>query len=79
MGNNPIIPTKLCTTLALYSGTSDRGPSEIGTLVSTHNTLVYYLTSEIGMTSLQGTKSLTPWCPLLGGSTATVNRSLKRL
>ena len=47
---------------ALYSGTSDKGHSEIGTtslqstLVSTHaNTLVYYLTSEIGTTSLQVT------------------------
>ena len=67
-----------------YSGTSDKGPFEIGTtslqrtLVS--NTLVYYftsrplykeylfqphantyyLTSEIGAASLQGTKSLAP-------------------
>ena len=35
----------------LYSGTSDKGPSEIGT------------------TSLQGTKLLAPKCPLFGGST----------
>ena len=39
------------------------------TLVSTANTLVYYFTSEIGTTSLQGTKWLPPKCPLFGGST----------
>ena len=33
------------------------------------NTLVYYFTSEIGTTSLQGTKLLAPKCPLFGGST----------
>ena len=45
-----------------YSGTSDKGPSEIGTtslqttLFQPHaNTLVYFLTSEIGTTSLQET------------------------
>ena len=32
-------------------------------------TLVYYFTSEIGTTSLQGTKLLPPKCPLFGGST----------
>ena len=37
--------------LHCYSGTSDKGPSEIGT------------------TSLQGTKLLAPKCPLFGGST----------
>ena len=45
----------------LYSGTSDKIPSEIGitSLQRTRhhaNTLVYYFTSEIGTTSLQGTK-----------------------
>ena len=47
----------------LYSGTSDKRPSEIGTtslqghLLWHHaNTLVYYFTSEIEITSLQGTK-----------------------
>ena len=39
-----------------YSGTSDKGPSEIGT------------------TSLQGTKLLPPKCPLFGGSTVVQNR-----
>ena len=34
------------------------------------NTLVYYYTSEIGTTSLQGTKLLAPKCPLFGGSTS---------
>ena len=33
------------------------------------NTLVYSFTSEIGTTSLQGTKLLPPKCPLFGGST----------
>ena len=58
------------------SGTSDKGPSEIGTtslqrnLFQPHaNTLVYYFTSEIGTTSLQGTKLLAPKCPLFRGST----------
>ena len=36
------------------------------------NTLVYYFTSEIGTTSLQGTKLLPPKCPLFGGSTVYV-------
>ena len=47
----------------MYSGTSDKRPSEIGTtssqrtLVLRHhaNTLVFYFTSEIGTTSLQRT------------------------
>ena len=50
-----------------YSGTSDKGPSEIGktslqmTFLRHHaNTLVYYFTSEIGATSLQWTKLLSP-------------------
>ena len=30
---------------------------------------MYYFTSEIGTTSLQGTKLLAPKCPLFGGST----------
>ena len=33
------------------------------------NTLVYYFTSEIGTTSLQGTKLLAPKCPLFRGFT----------
>ena len=33
------------------------------------NTSVHYFTSEIGTTSLQGTKLLAPKCPLFGGST----------
>ena len=33
---------------------------------------MYYLTSEIRTNSLQGTKSLVPWCPLFGGSTVNV-------
>ena len=65
----------------LYSGTSDKGPSEIGTtslqrtLVAQHHaiTLVYYFTSEIGTTSLQGTKCLPQKCPLFGGSTVRIN------
>ena len=56
-----------------YSGTSDKGPSEIGT-TSIQRTLVaaplvYYFTSEIGTTSLQGTKLLATKCPLFKGST----------
>ena len=52
----------------------DKGPSEIGmtSLQRTWhhaNTLVYYFTSEIGTTSLQGTKLLALKCPLFGGST----------
>ena len=51
-----------------YSGTSDKGPSEIGTtslykgqLLRHHaNALVYYFTSEIGTASLQGTKFVSP-------------------
>ena len=40
------------------------------TLLQHHaSTLVYYFTSEIGTTSLQGTKLLAPKCPLFGGST----------
>ena len=53
--------------LFIYSGTSDKGPSEIGTkslqgtLVSTPcYTLVYSFTFEIGTTSLQGTLVSTP-------------------
>ena len=42
--------------VAVYSGTSDKEPSEIGT------------------TSLQGTKLLPPKCPLFGGSTVYNNR-----
>ena len=59
----------------VYSGTSDKGPSEIGTTslytcFDPHaNTVVYYFTSEIGTTSLQGTKLLAPKCPLFGGFT----------
>ena len=34
--------------------------------------VVYYFTSEIGTTSLQGTKLLAPKCPLFGGSTVEV-------
>ena len=62
-----------------YSGTSDKGPSEIGTtslqghLLRHHaNTLVYYFTSVIGTTALQGTKLLVPKCPLFGGSTVFI-------
>ena len=40
--------------VVIYSGTSDKGPSEIGT------------------TSLQGTKLLAPKCPLFGGSTVLI-------
>ena len=36
------------------------------------NTLVYYFTSEIGITSLQGTKPLAPKCPLFGGFTVYI-------
>ena len=59
--------------ICIYSGTSDKGPSEIGT-ISLQKTLVaapcmYYFTSEIGTTSLQGTKLLDPECPLFGGYT----------
>ena len=65
--------------ISLYSGTSDKGPSEIGT-TSLQRTLVltlplvYYFTSEIGTTSLQGTKLLAPKCPLSRGSTVHDNQ-----
>ena len=36
------------------------------------NTLVYYFTSEIGTTSLQGIKLLAPKCPLFGGSAFSI-------
>ena len=36
------------------------------------NTLVYCFTSEIGTTSLQGTKLLAPKCPLFRGSTVYI-------
>ena len=49
----------------MYSGTSDKGPSEIGTaslqgtlLPPRANIIVYYLTSEIGTASQQGTRLL---------------------
>ena len=34
---------------------------------------MYYFTSEIGITSLQGTKLLAPMCPLIGGSTVYIH------
>ena len=34
-----------------------------------HHANLYYFTSEMGITSLQGTKLLAPKCPLFGGST----------
>ena len=44
------------------------------------NTLVCYFTSEIGTTSLQGTKLLSPKCPLLGGSTVLIlSRQMRQL
>ena len=45
----------------MYSGTSNKRSSDIGTTSQPHaNTLVYCLTSEIGKTSLLGTQSLAP-------------------
>ena len=55
-----------------YSGTSDRDDLALykGHLLRHHaNMLVYYFTSEIGTTSLHGTKLLAPKCPLFGNST----------
>ena len=40
------------------------------------NTVVYYFSSEIGTTSLQGTKLLPPECPLFGGSTVFIFSTL---
>ena len=64
---------------SIYSGTSDKGPSEIGTaslqgtlLLPLANRFVYYLTSEIGTASLQRTQLLFPKCPLFGGSTVYI-------
>ena len=71
-----VLASPTTTTLEVYSGTSDKGPLRYGRLLyKGHllrhhaNTLVCYLTSEIGTTSLQGTKLLAPKCPLFGGST----------
>ena len=74
---------KRCGIVLVYSGTSDKGPSEIGT-TSLQRTLVeapcqyfsvlFYL--EIGTTSLQGAKPLPPKCPLFGGSTVVAGDSV---
>ena len=48
---DPVSLTSILCCIRKYSGTSDKGPSEIGT------------------TSLQGTKLLDPKCPLFRGST----------
>ena len=40
---------------------------------------MYYFTSEIGTTSLQGTKLLAPKCPLFGGSTVYYIRKLQSM
>ena len=51
-------------TVAIYSGTFDKGPSDIRT------TSLCYISMLIdSLFDLQGTKSLVPWCPLFGGST----------
>ena len=55
-----------------YSGTSDKGPSEIGTAslqrtlhLPLANRVVCYLTSEIRTPLYKGQNSLTLKCPLL--------------
>ena len=60
----------------VYSGTSDNGHSEKQTTsVEQTNCLpptdsnIQGITSEIGTTSLQWTRGLSPLCPLLRGST----------
>ena len=58
--SSPVILHDIYSTV-YYSGTSDKGPSEIGTASLQRTlTLVYYLTSEIGTASLQGTLVSTP-------------------
>ena len=43
------------------------------------NTLVHYFTSEIGTTSLQGTKLLAPKCPLFGDSTVQLTKQQRTI
>ena len=65
----------------VYSGAYNKGPSEMGDLATKDtcyaNTLVYYFTSEIDTTSLQGTKLLAPICSLFGGSTVYLSITVR--